>query len=1237
MRIGEVDVPSEVVQAIRDQQLVIFAGAGVSMDSPSDLPSFSELVDAIGHDSGQRPRIRAGTDGEGRHLSDEPLDHYLGFLAKQGVPVHQQAVRLLNRPTSKPNALHRLIASLYTEASKVQIVTTNFDRHLETAIEETHGELPRIYEAPALPVGSRFQGLVYLHGRLGANVDEMVLADQDFGRAYLTEGYARAFAKDLFENRIVLFIGYSHNDTIVSYLARGLPPSSGLQRHAFTPVGTQEAWEFLGIAPIEYELDEGGHSRLRDCLERLIETATAGESKQEERLRRIIEDSDRVTESVGRFSPPKAEDSDFLKWCLGARELHHLFFSQAKAPQWIEWMFDVGELDILFGRELVDSGYLRSLRYWLGADPLGDRGKIILQHLARDHQRKLDHPTRQAIARELWSDLPRPSEPIPKDGEAFISAWLQIILGEGDFSDHAGFLALILKDIDPSHGRIVRQLFDYLSRPHLLPEEVPRSVGREEQLRFSITHQGGRDHDTRRALARVWNEKLRYHLVDLAKILLPVVAANLESSYHLLRSVERTSRFLDRQSAYRFAVSPHEQNDRLGVVDTLVDAARDILEYLLEAEPILAHATIETWIRSEAGLLRRLAVHGLIRLQNLRPSRRIRYLWEHGLLEEPFAHFEVDNLIRSLYAELPKGSRTVLIRQKKAALERTARVRAKRPGHYEESKDQDFLRFLQELHRLDPQCPQVGEELAKRDQEPVEDSPIEVSAEEQSWLSEGGFVKVDSPYSADEVSALSPTELLARLQELSENRDSFFRSGIDHVLGLLEVVATVARDHLEWSVTLAETIEGSPFASRIWEQLFSGWNEAGHSEREWTRLCAALEGLGQQEARPGEFSYLLMERYTKAGRDFSSDDLGRAVQLALDLLPRLDETTAIIDYRNDWQLLAINHPIGWLSRFAVHVLSHYREQHGMGLGDLPALLRLLSHLTDEAPSGRYQGAVFLAGRLQYLLYVEPEWTREHVLPLFVHGARRLRSQVWDGFLSWGRITPEAITVLESGFSKLFEDLAILTKGSRRRLPRYVMLMCIRTPGELPELVPRFFASAQVGDRDLFWVNLSDSLSDLSKKEEEESWALIDTEARRWILPLIQRRIAMGLDFEGKEWAAIVGLGRYLGDALPDFVGAIVGSPPPRPSAPDFLWSLHERPQLWKHPESLADWLIFAFSGPPIEHLSLGDELRKTIQRLIKAEVSPDRIAELRNLYIRHGGRARDFERPYPDPPKVAVE
>jgi hypothetical protein len=47
MRIGSTDFPEPLLNALRDGRLVVFAGAGVSMGPPANLPSFRELAHQI--------------------------------------------------------------------------------------------------------------------------------------------------------------------------------------------------------------------------------------------------------------------------------------------------------------------------------------------------------------------------------------------------------------------------------------------------------------------------------------------------------------------------------------------------------------------------------------------------------------------------------------------------------------------------------------------------------------------------------------------------------------------------------------------------------------------------------------------------------------------------------------------------------------------------------------------------------------------------------------------------------------------------------------------------------------------------------------------------------------------------------------------------------------------------------------------------------------------------------------
>ncbi len=354
MQIGPLDLPEEILAALEQKRLVIFAGAGVSIPPPASLPSFRGLVEDI----------------VGRALKKAELgqmDRVLGRAQERGVPVHRRTAEFLQQPDSRFNSRHANLLALFGSGAAVRIVTTNFDQHFEGAItaDPDLGHV-EIYTAPALPVGSSFTGLVHLHGSLDRAPEELVLTDGDFGRAYLTEGWAGRFVVELFRLYTVLFVGYSYGDTVMSYLTRGLAPTFGRQRFALTESGQREKWELLGIEPIDYDPTDD-HRNLGEGLEQWVRCERRGSLDWSQRLRELLE---------GR--EPRALAPDELgevEYCLKKSKRAKLFYQQAKHPDWLKWAEEHGWLQPLFSFE-GDQELLRELAMWFTEDPLGPKGKV---------------------------------------------------------------------------------------------------------------------------------------------------------------------------------------------------------------------------------------------------------------------------------------------------------------------------------------------------------------------------------------------------------------------------------------------------------------------------------------------------------------------------------------------------------------------------------------------------------------------------------------------------------------------------------------------------------------------------------------------------------------------------------------------------------------------------------------------------------------------------------------------
>ena len=137
-------------------------------------------------------------------------------------------------------------------------------------------------------MGDDFNGIVYLHGSVRDDAKKLVLTDADFGRAYLTQGWARRFVQRLFDEFVVLFVGYSHQDLPLLYLARGLSAAAdGPGRYALTSPTSDTDWLNLGIIPVHYPLHADPlprHGALGDCLVRWAELANLGSLGTEARF-----------------------------------------------------------------------------------------------------------------------------------------------------------------------------------------------------------------------------------------------------------------------------------------------------------------------------------------------------------------------------------------------------------------------------------------------------------------------------------------------------------------------------------------------------------------------------------------------------------------------------------------------------------------------------------------------------------------------------------------------------------------------------------------------------------------------------------------------------------------------------------------------------------------------------------------------------------------------------------------
>ena len=277
-------IPDELLLARDQGRVVFFCGAGVSR-AKANLPDFFDLAERVTSYLGVQEhnpasKLLSVARALGAQTGIDGLisaDRIFGLLERDFlVRDIEAAVAMALKPKPNPdlNAHQTLIKLATTREGLVRLVTTNFDRLFDHCSPN-----PTSFQPPRLPDPSRpseLNGIVYLHGRVtadysGAEGDGFVLSSSEFGKAYLSDGWATTFFREIIERYVVAFVGYAADDPPVHYLLEALNKTAGKLEgvYAFQSGNANYAnskWQHKGVKAIPYD-DANDHIALWSTLE----------------------------------------------------------------------------------------------------------------------------------------------------------------------------------------------------------------------------------------------------------------------------------------------------------------------------------------------------------------------------------------------------------------------------------------------------------------------------------------------------------------------------------------------------------------------------------------------------------------------------------------------------------------------------------------------------------------------------------------------------------------------------------------------------------------------------------------------------------------------------------------------------------------------------------------------------------------------------------------------------------
>lgn len=1028
MYLNGIDFPNKIVDAIKEDQLVIFAGAGVSMGAPTLLPNFEKLVEMIAEDTGEKKK------------KQESCEVFLGRLKQKGIPVNQDTADIILSQGKKHNNLHEAIINLFTELQKIKIVTTNYDQMFEQVCGEK-GFTPRIYNAPALPLGNDFDGIVHLHGNV-CEPQYMVVTDEDFGKAYLTNEYASRFLVQLFSKYDVLFISYSYTDIILNYLTRAMPYSSERKRYILTS-DRKNDWEALGIIPIYYPKNAYGQMGV-------------GIKKLGDRINRSTLDWKHLFEQISTDPPLDPTVNAEIDYCLNHISLCRIMANCINGKKW---------LDYLEKKDIFKKIFLRKAQF-------EERDEIWMKWLIMNFVGQDDESLRLLIERnnnilsvlfskQLLIQLQVNHEKISDEN---FQSYLLIL--DNDIVDDYDIIELMKILYDKQKYEMCFHVFKKLFHfAFILKKSYFSRDGN-----VINTHQFQVDYHVAYELWKKYRTDFLFRFSTEILFFSKEIFEDLFRGYSsFIHGVLYGEKITEPWELIGLDIERSNGIFNLSTEIVLSDMFFESMQKVEEENITFARSFLDFCLSSKSITILRIGLKSLRESNAYTAEEKLDILLTRRFLDSIFLKEQVYRITQAIFNDISP-------RRQDEIFDIYA---AKYKNDDEELFNWCF--WIQQVCKTNTRINEIVDQNSKY---------IPKKHPELIIYSESYMMEDKSPISADKMNQMSSYELLDYIYKFVENRfDEISRLGL-----LREFSQSITNKYDRIKEIIIIGINNGLIQDDTWDFLIDSVEKSSFSDSEridlLQRLTSDIERI-KKPYRIAAFLYNLVQRDT-----IKTNYLEYKEYLLLISKTIFDNRETVDACNNAIGEPVFNTTVGMILLCWVTLLSYesqnqfpdvYRKNFEMSLS-----------LSSEEKNISIQ---VVAGNFNLFYYHDRKWTQTILLPMFIGNNKNQYLYAWKGvafFSKW--LNPELANVWAPVYLRAVSKMRLMDERTRRLfIDLYVLLLFNHVEAPTKKYIPDFYRSAQPIDIDHFVESIDKHIHDMDKDEKNMLWD-------KWLRRYLENRI-----------------------------------------------------------------------------------------------------------------------------------